>query len=507
VTKIFCCYRREDSKYQTGRICDHLAARFGIDELFRDVDSIPLGLDFRDVLSEKVARCDVLLAIMGDGWLNAKEATGERRLDNLDDFVRIEIESALRRKIPVIPVLVGRAPIPKAEELPESLRQLAFRNGLAVREDPDFRHDVERLIHGINDVLKATASKDSKRRRLPDLENTHSFLLKNVLKPGGNVGLHRDKNRPEGTTGNPNVVTAPPAANAPTSPVGPASSFSPSGGRGIGKLRILAWTTSILAVGAFLAWQGTRSRSGVVSESLRGNVLRQVESVWQYKPGPVQAQPELEFVDELPPVDYSAFKIIKDERVFDLRDWKPVPPELATKQVSRTRMERTVQLIKTQPADEIRFEFRSTGSELFVECKSPYPSPRVIGQRKHVVFDEGGKPGTLRQLSIDVHAIPVGERFVVDMAATFWNGFQTENEFYVRATAYPNSALVSLLVVFPKDKPYKDNPELRVKSISNKKFEEFSRDKVLLESENRDWLYWEVDQPQADHVYYMHWKW
>jgi hypothetical protein len=503
--KIFCCYRREDSKYQTGRLFEHLAARFANDELFRDLDSMPLGLDFRDVLSKQVARCDVLLAIMGDGWLNAKEETGERRLDNPIDFVRIEIESALRRNIPVIPVLVGRAPIPKAEELPDSLRELAFRHGLAVREDPDFRHDMERLIHGINDVLKTTTSKDSKRGRLAHLENTHRFLLKNALNPGGNVGSQGDSNRSGSATSNTNVVAAP---AAPPSPATATPSSPANKARGIAKLKYLAWGTAIVAVAIALTWQGMRSRSGVVPlhlESLEGRVLGQVESVWQYKPEPVTDQKELEFVDELPPVDYSAFEIIKDERIFDLRDWKPVPPELANKQVSRTRMERTVQLIKTKRVEEIRFEFRSTGSDLFVECKSPYPSPRVIGQSKHVPFD--GKPGTVRHLIVDVHAIPVGERFVVDMAATFWNGFQTENEFYVRATAYPNSALVSLLVVYPKDKPYKDKPELRVRPANSQKFEEFSGDRVLLESKNRDWLYWEVGKPQADHVYYMYWKW
>jgi hypothetical protein len=150
--KIFICYRRDDSTHQAGRIFDHLADHFGKHELFKDVDSIPLGLDFRRVLSEKVAHCDVLLAIIGDAWVSTTDAKGERRLDDPNDFVRIEVESALQRNIAVIPVLVGRASVPQPGDLPESLSQLAFRQGLAVRADPDFHNDVDRLIRGIKEV-------------------------------------------------------------------------------------------------------------------------------------------------------------------------------------------------------------------------------------------------------------------------------------------------------------------------------------------------------------------
>src|SRR3954452_7454489 len=104
--KIFFCYRRDDSNPPAGRIFDHLAVHFGKSELFKNVDSMPLGLDFRRVLSEKVAQCDVLLALIGDAWLTAANAKGQRRIDDPADFVRIEIEAALRRNIPVVPVLV-----------------------------------------------------------------------------------------------------------------------------------------------------------------------------------------------------------------------------------------------------------------------------------------------------------------------------------------------------------------------------------------------------------------
>jgi hypothetical protein len=151
--KIFFCYRRDDSTHQAGRIFDQLGLRFGKAELFKDVDSMPLGRDFRRVLSERVAQCDVLLALIGDTWLTAANSQGKRRIDDPGDIVRIEIESALRRRIPVVPVLVGNAPIPRDSELPTGLRELPFLQGIPVRPDPDFHNDVDRLIAGIIDIV------------------------------------------------------------------------------------------------------------------------------------------------------------------------------------------------------------------------------------------------------------------------------------------------------------------------------------------------------------------
>ena len=155
MTRIFVSYRREDSRHQADRLYDHLVKQFGKEQVFDDVDSIPLGLDFREVLSERLAGCDVFLAVIGDAWLSIAGPGGTRRLDDPGDLVRMEIEAALGRKIPLIPVLVGKSSVPKAEQLPKTLRKLAFLPGCAVRPDPDFHHDVERLIQGIEDIASA----------------------------------------------------------------------------------------------------------------------------------------------------------------------------------------------------------------------------------------------------------------------------------------------------------------------------------------------------------------
>ncbi len=147
--KVFISYRRADSRKDAGRIYDRLVEAFGRANIFKDVDNIPYGRDFRGVLSEAVNQCDVMLAVIGHQWLDIADEQGNRRLDNPADFVRIEIQSGLQRgdaRCLVIPVLVDGAAMPNADKLPLELRELAFKNAITVRDDPDFHRDMERLV-------------------------------------------------------------------------------------------------------------------------------------------------------------------------------------------------------------------------------------------------------------------------------------------------------------------------------------------------------------------------
>ena len=112
---IFVSYRRMDSNDVTGRIYDFLADHFGREVVFKDVDSIPLGVDFRTYLNDTVGSCQVLVAVIGPKWL---EVLQERLDQPAVDWVRAEIETALGRAIPVIPLLVGGARLPGAADLP-----------------------------------------------------------------------------------------------------------------------------------------------------------------------------------------------------------------------------------------------------------------------------------------------------------------------------------------------------------------------------------------------------
>ena len=152
-SNIFICYRRADSENVAGRIYDRLVQYYGKESIFKDVDSIPLGVDFRTFLDGKVGQCKVLLVVIGDQWVSIADTEGNRRLDDFRDYVRIEIESALKRNVPVIPLLVRRATMPEEEFLPESIKGLAFRNGIQIRPDPDFHNDMERLISALDTSL------------------------------------------------------------------------------------------------------------------------------------------------------------------------------------------------------------------------------------------------------------------------------------------------------------------------------------------------------------------
>ena len=150
---IFISYRRDDSADITGRIYDRLVQHFSRDTVFKDVDSIPLGIDFRQHLESALSQCRVLLAVMGERWSGTDSATGKQRIDDPYDHVRLELELALARNIPVIPVLVRNFSIPAADKLPGSLQCLAYRNAINVRPDPDFHGDMDRLIKGIGSHL------------------------------------------------------------------------------------------------------------------------------------------------------------------------------------------------------------------------------------------------------------------------------------------------------------------------------------------------------------------
>ena len=149
--KLFISYRRDDSAGHAGRVHDRLQREFGRDLLFMDVDSIPLGTNFVKIISDEIAKCDALLAIIGPSWLDARDEKGKRRLENPDDFVRVEIATALKRGIRVIPILLEGTRVPKADQLPDDLKELAFRNALEVRH-ASFSEDMDRLIRGFKGV-------------------------------------------------------------------------------------------------------------------------------------------------------------------------------------------------------------------------------------------------------------------------------------------------------------------------------------------------------------------
>jgi alkylated DNA nucleotide flippase Atl1 len=154
--RIFLSYRREDTRHVVGRIGDRLTDHFGDERVFVDVDTIEPGQDFAEAIQSAVGACKVLLALIGDQWLDSTDRKGRRKLDDANDLVRLEIQAALDRNIRVIPVLVDGVAMPTAEELPPSLAGLARRHAFELSYSR-FRDDARRLV-GLLDRLLAAPS-------------------------------------------------------------------------------------------------------------------------------------------------------------------------------------------------------------------------------------------------------------------------------------------------------------------------------------------------------------
>jgi TIR domain-containing protein len=148
VPRIFVSYRRSDSQGWAGRLGERFARAFGDVALFFDIESIAPGDDFVEAIDRSLAESEVALVLIGPGWLTASLPDGRRRLDDPGDFVRLEIETALARKVRVIPVLLGGTAMPAQEKLPASLAPFARRNAFEL-SDLRWDYDCERLLDAI----------------------------------------------------------------------------------------------------------------------------------------------------------------------------------------------------------------------------------------------------------------------------------------------------------------------------------------------------------------------
>jgi TIR domain len=164
--QIFISYRREDSSAWAGRLSDRLSSHFPSNQIFMDVDTIEPGMDFVEAIEESVGSCDVLIAVIGTRWLNSSNPAGKRRLEIPEDSVRVEVSTALKRGIRVIPVLVEGATMPEAADLPDELMALVRRNALKLSHDR-FRAESELLASTVGRVLE---NAEARRREQEERE-------------------------------------------------------------------------------------------------------------------------------------------------------------------------------------------------------------------------------------------------------------------------------------------------------------------------------------------------
>jgi hypothetical protein len=171
---IFISYRRDDAEGQAGRLFDDLTKHFGENAVFIDVTGISAGRDFRRIIEEHVASCGVLLAIIGKNWIDAKDESGRRRLEDPTDFVRLETAAALKRDIPVVPVLVQGARMPRKDQLPEDLAELIYRNGVELTH-ARWESDLQLLIKALTPLVETETT--AHRQTRPGLVGSRSMAV------------------------------------------------------------------------------------------------------------------------------------------------------------------------------------------------------------------------------------------------------------------------------------------------------------------------------------------
>jgi TIR domain len=204
--QIFISYRREDSAAWAGRLSDRLKSHLPTAQIFMDVDNIEPGADFVQAIEDIVSACDVLIAVIGHRWLTSSDHWGKRRLDNPQDLVRLEVATALKRGIRVVPVLVEGAKIPKAGQLPNDLKLLVRRNALEIGHTR-FNSDSENLIAAVEralgeaiehqrkletkDQLDSGLSREEEQQRIPDPSQLPASLWASRSRSPENGNLRR----------------------------------------------------------------------------------------------------------------------------------------------------------------------------------------------------------------------------------------------------------------------------------------------------------------------------
>ncbi len=200
--KLFLSYRRDDNPYAAGRLYDHLINDFGEDAVYFDVTASYGGIDFRKLIDYKIAECEAVIVVIGEKWLSIKDEEGNRRIDQADDFVHIEVRSALDRGIPITPIFVDNGKIPKPSDLPEILKDLSYRNGFPASAS-EFRIQVKGIINAIRNGIvlhrEISEASQSQKRQAEVVEEAPAEVIeainatkmvKPVIKAGGEIDVY-----------------------------------------------------------------------------------------------------------------------------------------------------------------------------------------------------------------------------------------------------------------------------------------------------------------------------
>lgn len=453
VFKIFISYRRGDTRDVAQRMFERISKQFG-KSVFCDVDGVKIGDNFRQSLLTAAESCDVMVVVIGPEWFGTN-SDGTRRIDDPNDWVFREVNIALERNIPVVPVLIYPARQPMGEDLPLSLKELAFRESITVYYDKQFESSVRTVI----DHLVVIQERKASRLKLIAIRAQRSFR----------------------------------AVRHPMS-------------------------IAVLVCVALSVWLGTwwyretfgprRVEATVVNtweKADRSKLEKEIAAMKARTPEPITSRPaDTEKVASLGSPDYGSFDILSDERFWDLRGWKDLSNPSNNGQQSIAIMTRTARILKAAEAKEIRFEARTDGDEVFLVCMSHRVKAREILQEQPGFV--GARSTKVRQLVVDLGDVPVGEEFIVKTKATYVNSLQDPGDRWIGAIGYPRSDRIRLVVLMPPQNPLKSF-RLQTAPSTRDKPEDYTGPKRLIESPDNLSLMWEVPNPETGFVYSIVMEW
>lgn len=270
--------------------------------------------------------------------------------------------------------------------------------------------------------------------------------------------------------------------------------------------RMSAW---LLAAGVLVAllvaggWYW-KQRNDQMVEIKREQIEREVARLLGDPPVAIREHPpSFRLVDLVQIGDNAAFDVLDDHRVIDLRGWKEVPPEKVSELFSPVTMVCRRQIKKKAAADHFEVELRTAGLDVFLSTDGKYPF--TVEAQRGASF-VGTEPMKVKKFIADVSSVPIGEEFNLRDTATFWNSIQTEEEQWFGVAGYEKSTVVSMLILFPAGKHFKSY-ELTVAETSKHKPLAFTGPRMVLADASQSWIYWQVPDPSAGHIYRLKWEW
>jgi hypothetical protein len=234
-------------------------------------------------------------------------------------------------------------------------------------------------------------------------------------------------------------------------------------------------------------------------------ILREIDRIKRKPPLRIESHPEGTVeLEQLRAPDNSAFEVLQDFRIWDLRGWRPVPAGKDAPLTSAVTGVARLRVRKLAPAPEFVQQWRTSGAELFVRCLSHPNSSRTLVQKAPAFV--GQEQTKVRQCVVDLRDVQLQQEADLEFAATFWNNLQTADERWLGVIGYQQSFKISMLVLFPEDRPFTSYRLTTAPTVKGQQAA-FEGRKILLRDESSSYLFWEILEPKEAYVYRVHWEW